>query len=217
MSSALSPSTRLKNWNTIPMCWPRRRAIASAPSRVTSTPSMCTDPESTRSSPAAMLRNVDFPHPDGPVIATNSPASMTTSTPRSARTGAVAASNVRRTSRAASTGTGSSPFPCSGARPDVALMPWSIRPERQIASPPLPGPTRRSGDVDRVLHARHEVRRALLATALRQEADEEVRARVEVDSDVVGRAGTAEGDAGERPSSTSPPPRGGRAVRRAVR
>src|SRR5262245_25806968 len=43
-----------------------------------------------------MLSNVDLPHPDGPITATNSPVVMVKSTPRNARTGAPSDSNVLR-------------------------------------------------------------------------------------------------------------------------
>src|SRR3954447_20416678 len=55
------------------------------------------------SRPATRFSRVDLPQPDGPMIATNSPAAMSRSTPRSARTGARSASNVLRTARTVQT------------------------------------------------------------------------------------------------------------------
>ncbi len=54
-------------------------------------------PSSGVSRPATRLSSVDFPQPDGPIRATNSPPSTSRSTPRSARTGAFSASKVLRT------------------------------------------------------------------------------------------------------------------------
>ena len=87
-SSTLMPSSRLKNWNTMPMC--RRRMIASSSSVLptSDSPASDTSPSVGESSPAMMLSSVDFPQPDGPITATNSPGLTVKSTPRSARTGA---------------------------------------------------------------------------------------------------------------------------------
>src|SRR5579872_1671889 len=54
---------------------------------VTSRPPMLISPPLTRSSPAIMRRSVDFPHPDGPTKTTNSPSSISISTPWSTSTG----------------------------------------------------------------------------------------------------------------------------------
>ena len=72
-SSAVMPSRRLKNWNTMPMCW--RRMIASSLSVLPTSDSPATDtsPSSGTSSPATMLSSVDLPQPEGPMTATNSP------------------------------------------------------------------------------------------------------------------------------------------------
>ncbi len=50
-----------------------------------------------------MLSNVDLPHPDGPITATNSPGLTVKSTPRNARTGAPSDSNVLRSPRVKTT------------------------------------------------------------------------------------------------------------------
>src|SRR5271155_2852238 len=75
----------------------RRRARSSSLRPVTSSPATKMVPSSATSSPATRLRSVDFPHPDGPIKATNEPFVTVRSTPRNARTGAFSASNVFRT------------------------------------------------------------------------------------------------------------------------
>jgi len=91
-SRTLIPSRRLKNWNTIPM-W-RLRILASALSSISlrASPATNISPSLGTSRPATRFNNVDLPHPDGPMMATNSPCSMVMSTPRRARTGAPSAS-----------------------------------------------------------------------------------------------------------------------------
>ena len=103
-SSTVIPSSRLKNWKTMPMCWRRSRARSSSPRPVTSSPATMIVPSSASSSPATRLSSVDLPQPDGPIRATNSPVATVRSTPRSARTGAFSASNVLRTPRTVSAG-----------------------------------------------------------------------------------------------------------------
>lgn len=99
LSSADTPSSRLKNWNTNPM-WPRRkRASQSSSLPSTRSPATSIVPSSTASRPAMTLSSVDLPQPEGPVTATNSPWRTSRSTPRSARTGARSAVNVRRAPR----------------------------------------------------------------------------------------------------------------------
>src|SRR6185503_5791994 len=53
---------------------------------VTRTSPTCTSPRVTVSSPARQCINVDFPEPDGPMIAVNCPPWISTSTPRRAIT-----------------------------------------------------------------------------------------------------------------------------------
>ena len=92
-------SSRLKNWNTMPMCLRRMRARSSSLRPVISSPAIVIVPSSATSRPAMRLSSVDLPQPDGPMTATNSPAAMSRSTPRRARTGASSASKVLRTPR----------------------------------------------------------------------------------------------------------------------
>ena len=80
---------RLKLWKTNPMR-SRRSAVRSAsPAEVMSVPPSRTCPLSTRSSPAAQCRSVDFPEPDGPITAVQVPRGKSTSTRSTARTAAV--------------------------------------------------------------------------------------------------------------------------------
>ena len=86
------PSSRLKNWKTMPM-WARRiRASAFSSLSASDSPATMISPSVGVSSPATRFSNVDFPQPDGPMTATNSVSSMVTSMPRRARTGAPSAS-----------------------------------------------------------------------------------------------------------------------------
>ena len=73
-SAAVIDSSRLKNWNTTPTAWRRTIARSSGPSALTTWPATSTTPSSGTSRPAMIDSSVDFPHPDGPVMATNSPA-----------------------------------------------------------------------------------------------------------------------------------------------
>src|SRR5215218_4238749 len=65
--------TRWKDWNTMPIRLPRKRASASSSSRDRSVPSTTTRPESGRSRPAMVISRVDLPEPDGPTRPTASP------------------------------------------------------------------------------------------------------------------------------------------------
>ena len=65
--------TRWKDWNTMPMRRPRKRASASSSRPARSVPSTTTLPESGRSSPAMVISSVDLPEPDGPTRPTASP------------------------------------------------------------------------------------------------------------------------------------------------
>jgi hypothetical protein len=91
-SSTLMPSSRLKNWKTMPIWALRMRASAFSSLSASDSPATTISPSVGVSSPATRLSNVDFPHPEGPMTATNSLSSMVTSMPRSARTGAPSAS-----------------------------------------------------------------------------------------------------------------------------
>ena len=86
-SSTLIPSSKLKNWKTIPMCFRRMRAswFSSLSDSVSSASQI--SPSDGLSRPAIKLSSVDLPQPDGPITATNSAGAIVISTPRSARTG----------------------------------------------------------------------------------------------------------------------------------
>ena len=73
-SSTLMPSSRLKNWKTMPM-WraPHDRASSSSLLPMSDSPASDDSPSVGVSSPATRLSSVDFPQPDGPITATNSP------------------------------------------------------------------------------------------------------------------------------------------------
>ena len=85
-SSAVSIGSRLKDWNTKPMC--RRRSFVSCLSgmSVMSWPPIFTRPSVGRSSPASRCMSVDLPEPDGPMTAVNWPTGTLREMPRSART-----------------------------------------------------------------------------------------------------------------------------------
>ena len=85
-SSAVSTGTRLKAWKTNPS--ESRRSRVSPPSSrpASSCPSITTDPEVGLSSPASRCISVDFPEPDGPMMAVNWPAGKDSVTPASACT-----------------------------------------------------------------------------------------------------------------------------------
>jgi hypothetical protein len=74
-----------KNWNTMPMLRPRQTASFSSVIWSRRLPFTVTVPAVGRSMPAMRLTIVLLPLPDGPVIATISPAAIVRSTPRSAR------------------------------------------------------------------------------------------------------------------------------------
>ncbi len=73
--------TRLKDWNTMPM--PRRNRRSSFPRRAeTSTPSTVSWPPVMLCIRFTARSRVDFPAPDRPMMATNSPSWMVRSTSR---------------------------------------------------------------------------------------------------------------------------------------
>ena len=124
-------SRRLKNWNTMPMCLRRIRARSSSVRPVMTSPSIVIVPSSGTSRPATRFSSVDLPQPDGPITATNSPAAMSRSTPRRARTGASSASNVLRTPTTVHTFSIPQSFrsssPSAGRRPPASLVPSRTR------------------------------------------------------------------------------------------
>src|SRR6266540_3851857 len=80
-SSTVRLPSRLKNWNTNPSRARRKRARRASLSRPRSSPATRTRPPLGRSTPATKLSRVDFPLPEGPMIAVNSPPSMARLTP----------------------------------------------------------------------------------------------------------------------------------------
>ena len=66
---------RLNDWKTKPVRSRRSRVAASSDSWLMDWPSRTTSPVVGRSSPPSSWRSVDLPEPDGPIRATNSPAS----------------------------------------------------------------------------------------------------------------------------------------------
>ena len=85
-SSAFSVGTRLKAWNTKPMRSRRNRVSWSSSMPVRSAPPIRTRPLVGVSSPARQCSSVDFPDPDGPMIAVSCPRVNATSTPARAVT-----------------------------------------------------------------------------------------------------------------------------------
>lgn len=86
-SNALRWGSRWNDWKTNPMRRPRS-AVRSASARApVSIPSSRYVPLVAPSSSPAIFRNVDFPDPDGPTTATNSPCPTVSSHALSATTG----------------------------------------------------------------------------------------------------------------------------------
>jgi hypothetical protein len=75
----------LKLWNTNPIFALRTSARSFASRLDTSTPSKTYRPEVGRSRQPRRFISVDFPDPDGPMIATNSPFAIDSDTPSNAR------------------------------------------------------------------------------------------------------------------------------------
>src|SRR6266542_3766499 len=65
----------------MPMWSRRNRASAASDCRFNTVPATSTSPSVGRSRPATRLSKVDFPLPDGPITATDSPAETVRSTP----------------------------------------------------------------------------------------------------------------------------------------
>ncbi len=65
----------------------RNAASSWSASELTGCPAICTRPEVGRSRVPAMVSSVDFPEPDGPVKAVNSPSLIASEIPRRAATG----------------------------------------------------------------------------------------------------------------------------------
>ena len=85
-SIAVSVGTRLNDWNTNPIRSRRIRVSSLSPSVVRSASPTNTCPDVASSSAARQCISVDFPEPDGPMIAVNWPGPNSTLTPSRAAT-----------------------------------------------------------------------------------------------------------------------------------
>ena len=84
--ATVSDGSRLKAWNTNPIRSRRRIVSRRSLSCARSASPSATLPEVGRSSPAATLRSVLLPEPDGPMIAVNDPGRSAALTPSRAAT-----------------------------------------------------------------------------------------------------------------------------------
>src|SRR6516164_3308464 len=84
LSSTVMSSSKLKNWKIMPTWRRRNRATPVSLSRSIRSPATVTVPLVGRSSPAIMFSSVDFPLPDGPITATDSPGAICMLTPSTA-------------------------------------------------------------------------------------------------------------------------------------
>ena len=84
--SAVSAGSRLKDWKIKPTRLLRSRVSERSDSPLSSVPPIITEPDETVSSPARQCISVDFPDPEGPMMAANAPVSKLTVTRSSART-----------------------------------------------------------------------------------------------------------------------------------
>jgi superfamily II DNA or RNA helicase len=80
-SSTVSVGRSWKNWKTSPMCSARKPASSDSESAPSEAPATCTVPDVGLSMPASRLSSVVLPLPDRPTTATNSPCSMSRSSP----------------------------------------------------------------------------------------------------------------------------------------
>ena len=85
-SLAVSVGMRLKDWKMNPTSSRRTLVRALSSSVVRSVPAMYTLPDVSSSSPATQCMRVDFPDPDGPMMAVKRPVSKSTVTSSRART-----------------------------------------------------------------------------------------------------------------------------------
>jgi hypothetical protein len=83
-SATVSVGSSWKNWNTTPTVRPRQAASLFSLRSPNTVPPTSMRPDVARSMPATRFSNVDFPDPDRPTMATNSPGQALRSTPRSA-------------------------------------------------------------------------------------------------------------------------------------
>ena len=86
LSATVMVDSRLKNWKTKPTCLRRSTAHADGDSPSTRLPRSQISPRVAGSRPPSTCSSVDFPEPDGPMTATNSPTLTSRSTPRTAST-----------------------------------------------------------------------------------------------------------------------------------
>src|SRR5436305_101559 len=103
----------------------RARSFSSLPT--SDSPATAISPSVGVSRPATRLRSVDLPQPEGPMTATNSPGSITKSTPRRARTGTPSDSYVLRSPVTSSTRSIATAAP-SGTEGSRPLLPFSSGP-----------------------------------------------------------------------------------------
>ena len=85
-SSAVNVGMRLNVWNTKPMRSRRNNVSSLSDSVDSSTSPMNTCPDVSESRPATQCISVDFPEPDGPMIAVKCAGANVTLTPSRART-----------------------------------------------------------------------------------------------------------------------------------
>ncbi len=85
-SSADNVGNKLNCWNTNPTLSRRNVVNPLSDNPVNPVSPMWTSPRVTVSKPARQCINVDFPDPDGPIIAVNRPRSSSTEMPRKAIT-----------------------------------------------------------------------------------------------------------------------------------
>jgi hypothetical protein len=85
-SRAVSAGTRLYDWKMKPSCDLRNRVRCFSLSPVMSSSPRWMLPESTVSRPAIACMSVDFPEPEGPMMAVNRPRPISRLAPSSART-----------------------------------------------------------------------------------------------------------------------------------
>ena len=84
---AVSIGSRLNDWKTKPIRSRRSSVSCLSLKAVSSVAPRRTEPDVGVSSPAMQCMSVDFPEPEGPMIAVNAPRAKDTSTPSKARTG----------------------------------------------------------------------------------------------------------------------------------
>ena len=110
-SKAVKFASSWNDWNTKPIFARRSKAKASSLSVSMRCPSISTLPEVGRSKPANKASSVDLPLPEGPTMATESPAAISSDTPSSTVSGSPP--EVRRFTRSCAAMRGA--FGCMGA------------------------------------------------------------------------------------------------------